>query len=158
MRHFFPKKSKRGVTLVESVIAVVVLGIFATGILTLLTSGGTKILETSQESAAYAQATQKLDFVIAAISNGSDEYVEYDAGADGASPKVKGLKQDALSAKEITLISTYGTKEDGTVGTAEGADLYDQITTIRGWYLSLTYEGQTVTGFAANAEGVFDHD
>ncbi len=146
MRHVFPKKSKRGVTLVESVIAVVVLGIFATGILPLLTSGGTKILETSQESAAYAQATQKLDFVIAAISNGSDEYVEYATNEDGTPGSVIGLKEKKLTDERITI-----TKTEWLFNNSEP-------TRIRGWYLSLTYEGQTVTGFAANAEGVFDHD
>ena len=37
------KKSKKGITLVESVLAVVILSILTIGVLTLLTAGGVKI-------------------------------------------------------------------------------------------------------------------
>ena len=78
MNKFLPKNSKRGITLVESVVAVVVLGILVTGILTLLTTGGIKIQEISGESATYAKACQKMDLVISALSNGSDTYITDD--------------------------------------------------------------------------------
>ena len=48
MKKLLPKKSKRGVTLVECVIAVVLLGLLAVGVLNLLTAGGTKIAALSK--------------------------------------------------------------------------------------------------------------
>ena len=67
----FMKKSKKGVTLVESVFAVVILGLISIGIISMLSTGSTKIFELSNESNAHAQAVQKLDLAISAISNGS---------------------------------------------------------------------------------------
>lgn len=140
MNKFLPKNSKRGITLVESVVAVVVLGILVTGILTLLTTGGIKIQEISGESATYAKACQKMDLVISAISNGSDSYIHDNA-----------LDVNAL----ISGLSL------GDVTIAQTADLYDASASatddnIRGWYLKLTYQDVTVQGFASNSKGVFD--
>lgn len=149
MMKLFPKKSKKGITLVESVIAVVVLGIFAVGVLSLLTSGGVKILQISNESAAYSEATQRLDMVISAVSNGSTNYIiKTDTGSvTTCDLSISGLKT-VLGFNDETditaVISLYDTSEDPTV------------TNVRGWYLTLTYQGATVTGFASNSEGVFD--
>lgn len=143
MRKFLPKKSKKGITLVESVIAVVVLGIFSIGILTLLTSGGTKIMQISHESGAYAEATQKLDQVIASISNGSTEYI---VKTDNGTETIYSLNADKLNEVGASAtISLYDTTKTATV------------TNVRGWYLELTHNGATVKGFASNSEGVFDH-
>ena len=56
MMKFLPKKSKKGITLVESVFAVVILAMLTIGILSLLTAGGAKIAKISQESNVYSQA------------------------------------------------------------------------------------------------------
>ena len=144
MRKLLPKKSKKGITLVESVVAVVLLAMFAIGVLTLLTSGGVKIQEISKDAAAYAEATQKLDLAISAISNGA--YIEKDA-------------TDLVSLKDEALRTKLGLDASDTL--SGRAELYKlsapaTSTNVRGWYLELTYKGVTVKGFASNSEGVFD--
>ena len=146
MMKFLPKKSKKGVTLVESVLAVVVLAMFATGILTLLTAGGTKILKISDESAAYVEAGQKMDLVLSAVSNGSDVYIIENASTGILSLDISNLKT-TLGLTDVEI-------------TAE-ADLYDSSvaaikSNVRGWYLEMTYQDATVTGFTSNTQGVFD--
>lgn len=171
LKKLLPRRSKQGVTLVESVIAVVVLGMFATGVLSLLTTGGAKILEISGESAAYAAATQELDLIIAAISNGA-VYVEEDETDGSLSLNTAGLASalgcndtdigyTASSADSFTIDGwTISAEYDGMKLTAK-ADLYDstepaEADNIRGWYLTLENGGEKVTGFAGNNKGVFD--
>lgn len=149
LKKLLPRRSKQGVTLVESVIAVVVLGMFATGVLSLLTTGGAKIMEISGESAAYAEATQKLDLVISAISNGSDEaagYIVVDNATGEVRLDIQNLKR-ALDLDDVTIVPVTSLY-DNSAGATES--------NVRGWYLTLTYGGETVTGFAGNNEGVFD--
>lgn len=151
MMKLFPKNSKKGVTLVESVFAVVILGIFAIGILTLLTSGGTKIQQISHEAAAYTEATQKLDMAMSAISNGSTNYIiETDAA---------GVTTVAL---DVTGLQTALGFDASEVAIGQEIELYDASglatpSNVRGWYLELTYNGATVKGFASNSGGVFDN-
>ena len=146
MRKLLPKKSKKGITLVESVVAVVLLAMFAIGVLTLLTSGGVKIQEISKDAAAYAEATQKLDLAISAISNGSTGTTPY-------------IVVDATTGKcdlvESQLITTLSLGSDVTLNATPEAYPSDP-SSVRGWYLELTYNGVTVKGFASNSEGVFD--
>lgn len=137
MNKFLPKNSKRGITLVESVVAVVVLGILVTGILTLLTTGGIKIQEISGESATYAKACQKMDLVISAISNGSDTYIH----------------DDNLDVDDLKNCLGFGTDVDITATTVKYDEAPDKV---RGWYLKLEYQEVTVQGFASNSKGVFD--
>jgi len=150
MMKLLPQNSKKGITLVESVIAVVVLAIFATGVISLLTASGAKILQTSGESAAYAEATQQLDLAISAISNGSSDYLK--TTADAAGDQVLSLDTDALKTalvldSGVTLTATIELYDDSVSATA---------TNVRGWYLTLTYSGISVSGFASNTQGVFD--
>lgn len=141
MMRFLPKKSKKGVTLVESVFAVVILGIFAVGILTLLTSGGTKIQQISHEASAYTEATQKMDIVISSVSSGAFLLDEGTALDCDAIESAFGLDAGSLDASiELYL----------------DADAELSINDVRGWYLKLTYNGATVSGFASNSGGVFD--
>lgn len=151
LKKLLPRRSKQGVTLVESVIAVVVLGMFATGVLSLLTTGGAKIMEISGESAAYAEATQKLDLVISAISNGSDEaagYIVVNNTTGEVSLDIVNLKTALdLDLDDVTIVADTSLY-DSSAGATES--------NVRGWYLTLTYGGETVTGFAGNNEGVFD--
>ncbi len=150
MMRFLPKKSKKGMTLVESVIAVVVLGMFAAGVLTLLTSGGIKIQKISSEASAYTEATQKLDAVLSAISNGSSTYIEE---VEVAGEKTVTLKVDAL--KTALGFDSAAVDIDATI------ELFDNTlgatpSNVRGWYVKLTYNGVTVSGFTSNSKGVFD--
>ncbi|MBE5892169.1 MAG: hypothetical protein E7286_02175 [Lachnospiraceae bacterium] len=132
-----PKKSKQGVTLVEVVFGVVVLSIIAVGIIAALSTGSTTIHKKAQESASHSEAVQKMDAVISVISNGS--YAGTDVAASAKS--VLGYGSD------VTLTATA---ESYTNAAGE--------TKVRGWKLSLTYKGETVTGYASNTEGVFDKD
>lgn len=160
MRKFLQKKSKQGITLVESVIAVVLLGFAATGILTMLTVSGTKIFQLGSNSAAYADATQVLDMAISTISNspssgnGSEIFVE--ATGDLKDNYLKDMLKDILKNngnedlrfEKLTITSRKDLYEDAGA-TQSSLD-------IRGWYLTVTYRGATVTGFASYTEGAFD--
>ena len=151
MMRLLPNNSKKGVTLVESVFAVVVLGIFAIGILTLLTSGGTKIQQISHEASAYTEATQKMDMTLSAISNGSSEYIEEITSG--------GVTTVTLNLSDLQAALGFNTLEVTITAIPE---LYDNTTAatpsnMRGWYLELTYNGATVKGFASNSGGVFDN-
>ena len=173
MKKVFMRKSKKGITLVESVIAVVVLGIFATGILSLLSSSGSKIFRIRNESTAYAQATQQLDLVISAISHGSDSFLEkqYETPAEGTGGNAAGdtegestpavatkcrLKLSGLPLEEGASISAKVALYDSTTLIACDGVTYHDIAKVRGWYITLTYKGASVSGFASNTEGVFD--
>ena len=150
LKKLLPKSGKRGVTLVEAVMAVVVLTMFATGVLTLLTTGRTKIAETNQAANAHAAATQKMDAVIATISNGGPYLAE---GTDAA-----GNPTFALDLATLKTNLGYDASLNLTI---HEIDLYDDSLpatkdNIRGWYLKLTHDGATVTGFASNTQGVFD--
>lgn len=146
------KNSKKGITLVESMFAVVILGILTIGIVSLLSVGGAKIIKISNEASAQAEAVQKMDQVIAAISNGcgvvKDEanntytlLMKTPADQPDADNPQTGLL-DALDFDDVTLNVTAATHaSDGS---------------LRGWYLTLTYRGVTVSGFASNSEGAFD--
>lgn len=151
LKKLLPRRSKQGVTLVESVIAVVVLGMFATGVLSLLTTGGAKILEISGESANYAEATQELDLVISAISNGAIVVVENEENGT-LSLNAAGLS--ALGYDVTPVDIGFTARHDGMKLTATASRHSDG--SIRGWYLTLTYGDETVTGFAGNNKGVFD--
>ena len=143
MMKIFTKKSKKGITLVESVFAVVILAILTIGIISLLTAGGVKIFQISSEAGAYSQAVQKMDMIISAISNGSASYITTD-------PVVE-LDVDALK----TTLGLTDVEIDETpvlYDSSEGAT----VSNFRGWYLTVTYGGATVKGFASNSEGVFD--
>lgn len=140
----FMKKSKQGVTLVESVFAVVILGILTIGILSLLTAGGAKIIKISQEADVYSQASQKLDLVIAAISNGYGKVEESGEGEFSLDLSVSGeagATTETIDLTGVTIVATADTHGDNT---------------LRGWYLDLTYKGVTLHGFASETEGVFD--
>lgn len=177
MKNILPQKSKRGVTLVECVIAVAVLGLLAVGVLNLLTAGGTKIAQLSTESADQAKATQILDLAISTISNGSDKYIIKSSGEITTCHlntkalmelhgfvKVDGDEDEYVKDGVVVSISVkcslYG--ESAPKDALNGSSYIDYpLTDIRGWYLTLTYTGQsgkpiTVTGFASNSEGVFD--
>ena len=138
--NLLPKNNKKGVTLVELVMAVVVLSIFAIGIITGLTAASTKIAQNSREAAIHSEAVQKLDAVISVVSNGS-----YAASADLAG-EVKGVLG---YGNEVTLSMT---PDPNTYVDANG------VTKTRGWKISLTYGGVTVKGYTSNTEGVFDKD
>ena len=142
---FLPKKSKKGITLVESVIAVVVLAIFASGVLTLLTTGGTLIAKNTREAEMHTEATQKLDMIIASISNGSTQYINEVDVSGNVTVDLDVSAINTATGGEITrTLDTY----DGSSNASPA--------NVRGWYLELKYNGVTVTGFASYTKGVFD--
>ena len=144
MRNIYKLKSKKGITLVESVFAAVILAALTIGIIPLLTAGGVKISEISKEANAHSQASQKLDLVIAAISNGYGEVVVDDAGAyslDLSASDEEGETAPAIDLEGVTVVATPELFPDGS---------------LRGWYIELTSKGVTLSGFASDTEGVFD--
>ena len=143
MRIFMMNKSKKGITLVESVFAVVILATLTIGVISLLTAGGVKIAQISDEADDYSQAVQKMDMIISAISNGSEDYIQSD-------PTIS-LDVDSL----LTVLDI----DDATIEVTP--DLYDSSASatdlnFRGWYITVTYRGATVKGFVSNSGGVFD--
>lgn len=144
------KKSKRGITLVESVIAVVLLGFAATGILAMLIASGTKIFQIGGKSADYAEATKRLDMVISTISNTSPQ--------KGSSLD---FYEDDGSLDKVALNTALGFTEGPTTYKLEEtpADYKDTSPgyAIRGWYITITYKSASVTGFASNSRGAFDN-
>ena len=169
MKRVFMRKSKQGITLVESVIAVVVLGIFAAGVLSMLSSSGSKIFRIRGESTAYAEATQQLDLAISAISNGSDSFLDKltDPASGGAAggateettPAIATkcrLKLSGLPLKEGASISAKVALYDSSALVPCDGVTYHDISNVRGWYITITYKGASVSGFASNTEGVFD--
>lgn len=149
MIKLFEKKSKRGITLVESAIAVVLLGFVATGVLTMLTASGTKIFQLSDKSAAYAEATQQMDLVISVLSNSKP---------DSNHPYIL---QGTGNVDTVELKSALGL--DGSTRLVVSPSVYPEgegkaltSTLIRGWYLTLEYQNVTVKAFASNSKGEFD--
>ena len=160
MKRFKMDKSKKGITLVESIFAVVILGILTIGIVALLASGGAKIIQISNEANAHAQAVQKMDQLIAAISNGCGVVKTEANGAVSYSLIIKDAIVDPNAPTEpdaenpqVGLITSLGFEN---VEIAEPTPTYHLDGTLRGWYLSLTYHGVTVNGFASNSKGAFD--
>lgn len=150
LKKLLPKSGKRGVTLVEAVMAVVVLTMFATGVLTLLTTGRTKIAETNRAANAHAAATQKMDAVIATISNGGFT-------ADDGSLRWDDFVVESTSYPGIkSTVGFTGVTLDYCEASLYNESAEPSISNVRGWYLKLTYDGATVTGFASNTQGVFD--
>lgn len=174
MKNLLPKKSKRGVTLVECMVAVVILGLLAAGVLNLLTAGGTKIARLSKEAADQAKATQMLDLVISAISNGSDEYIIKDTKDETTYCCLDIVKLTSVLNIDATVTAKFSMYDDTIKDTLDTSSAtytktlesgltvpLQPLLEIRGWYLTLSYTGQsgkeiTVTGFASNSEGVFD--
>ena len=144
MMKIFKVKSKKGITLVETVFAVVILAMLAIGIIPLLTAGGVKISEISQESNVHSQASQKLDLVIAAVSNGYGTVVMESEGVytlDLTADDEEGEATTAIDLDGVTVVATPEVHDDNT---------------LRGWYIELTYNGVKLHGFASATEGVFD--
>ena len=140
----FKVKSKKGITLVESVFAVVILAILTTGVLSLLTAGGVQIEKISQEANAHSQASQKMDLVIAAISNGYGQVTQVGEGQYTLDLTAQDEGEESPEAIDLAGVTVVAT-----------ADLHAD-NSLRGWYLEVTYMGVTLTGFASDTEGVFD--
>ena len=138
-----PSNNKRGVTLVEVVIGVFVLSIFALGILSLLIYNNQAVSDSAKDKSAYSAAMQKLDTVIAAVSNGPDSgYLVLDT-------------DDNVTGLELDDLCTLADLGPGSI-TVSSTDMYD-TNHIRGWYIELKYSDElTVKGYAANTKGKFD--
>ena len=169
MKNLLPKKSKKGITLVETVIAVVVLAILAIGVLSLMSAGGRKILLLSNEASDQAAAVQQMDLIVAAISNGDNgATATYIVKKTTDEVEYCYLKLDELldtldiDETKVTLTASIELYDDETAKfTDVDGNRYYSVTDIRGWYLVLTYKdvsvkGVTVEAFVSNSEGVFD--
>ena len=138
------KNSKRGVTLVESVLALAILALIAVALLSLFTAGNSAIADRNSKAAAYAEAVQKMDFLIAAVSNNADICSDPVTGELSADIVKQAFPDGNLHAAEITAeVSLYD------------PSLPQYPNNIRGWYLTLTYKGVTLTGFTACEGEVF---
>ena len=143
-------KNKKGVTLVEAVFAVVILAILVVGIITLLTAGGTKILQISREANVNSEVTRKVDYLISAVSNGSAEYVTFTEGVEGAEGTCvlntgKICSDFGITADKLTVTTVYHVAANGNL-----------ISNVRGWYVTINYPDAPVSCFLSNSEGVFD--
>ena len=138
-----PRNSKKGITLVEVVVGVFVLSIFALGILSLLLYNNQAVSNSIHEKTVTSAAVQKLDTVIAAVSNGPESgFLNLDASGN-----ITGLNVDAL----CVLVDLPG----GSI-TVDLVDNYD-ATSIRGWYITLKYSDEvSIKGYVANTLGEFD--
>ena len=56
--------------------------------------------------------------------------------------------------KMIAFLQDFGKK----LGLETDTDATGGTSYTRGWYLTLTYNGATVSGYASNTEGVFDRN
>ena len=151
-----PRNNKRGITLVEVMVGVLVLSLFALGILSLLIYNNQAVSDSAIKKADNSAAIQKLDTIIAAVSYGDDSgFVIYDG--EGKEKKATGLDDQKLAQ----LIGVA--REDLNIS----ADRYDNAnpsSLIRGWYITLYYKvtrGEetvetVVKGYAANTKGAFD--
>ena len=152
MTNIFTKKNKKGMTLVESVLAVVILSILVIATLSLLTAGGVKILNIFDDTNAHNQAVQKMDMIISAISNGSSNYITDDEINHTAT-----LNENAL----LSMLGLSTEANNGNLQFSATPEIIppkseDEDPFFRGWYLTLTYKGATVTAFASNTKGDFD--
>lgn len=158
MMKSFLSRSKKGITLVESVLAVVLLGFAATGILTMLTVSGTKIFQLSDTSATYAEATQRLDLVIATISNSGFEGSAYTDAHGNAKTFLSSSGE--LNPDNVLEALEFDSDCDlvivGDPVKYPGNPSSEPTKNIRGWYLKLTYNNVSVQGFASFTEGSFD--
>ena len=150
MKMMFMRKNKKGITLVESVLAVVILAILCIGVISLLTAGGVKIFQISDNANAHAHAVQQLDMVISAISNGSAEYITTNASDSTVALDTTKLT-DALKEANPAISSATISAEPSLYDNTEPAT----NSNFSGCYLTLTYKGATVYGFASNSEGAF---
>lgn len=138
------KNNKKGVTLVESVLALAILALLAVAVFSLFTTGNSAIAKGRSEVAAYAEAAQKMDFLIAAVS---------DSAALCSDPITW-----ELSAEQIKEAFPHAGLHDAEISAQ--VSLYDptlprQPENIRGWYLILTYKGVTLSGFTSYGKEVF---
>ena len=143
-----PRHNKKGITLVEVIVGVFVLSIFAVGILSLLVYNNQAVSDSVIDKTNYSTATQKLDMIIAAVSNGDELFVTYEG--EGDNKYAVGLEKEELADLVGVLPENVGVTEDRV-------DKNNPNSTIRGWYIELKFsEELTVKGYAANTQGAFD--
>lgn len=142
-----PYNNKKGITLVEVIVGVFVLSIFAVGILSLLIYNNQAVSDSAIDKRNYSAASQKLDIILAAVSNSlAPATAEFD-------PNISYLKEGSDGSIEIDEIQfrTDFDLDDCTLLFEEDGD------PLRGWYVTLTYlETVEIKGYASFAQGAFD--
>ena len=137
--------NKKGVTLVESVLALAILALVAVALLSLFTTGSTAVSAESNRAAAYATAVQKMDFLMAAVSDCGASCADPISGELSVAQLKAALPQGSLHNTEITAkVSLYDTS------------LPSRLENVRGWYLTLTYQGVMLDGFTSYTREVFE--
>lgn len=138
------KNNKKGVTLVESVLALAILALLAVAVFSLFATGDVAITRSRGKAGVYAEAAQKMDFLMAAVSDSADlcaDPITWELSAE----QIRDLfpHVDLYGAEISAQISLYD------------PDLPRQPENIRGWYLTLTYKGVTLNGFTSYGKEVF---
>ena len=138
------RNNKKGITLVESVLALAILVLIAVAVFSLFTAANSFIAGSGGETAAYAESVQKMDFLIAAVSDSGALCSDPITGELSVKQVKEALSDTGLYDAEISArVSLYD------------PSLPQQPENIRGWYLTLTYQGMTLQGFASyGREGV----
>jgi len=126
--------------------------------LTLLTTGRTKIAETNRDANIRAEATQVMDGIVAAISNGGYMATTASGGSEVVSttPGASLNRTDLISDLSLSISESDLTVTKLDCYVDPGANSSTDPDNVRGWYLSLSYKGVTVKGYASNTQGVFD--
>ncbi len=149
----FSSKNKKGVTLVEVVFGAVILAFFATGVLSLLISANNSIDKNYEKSFALSAASQKLDIAITLLSGGTEAGYLIESGED----------EEKTWTPDFDKLAAYlETDESGLVLEPDNRIIEDgagnQREVVRGWKITLTYNGVTVKGYASNTQGAFNYD
>ena len=161
-----PRHNKKGITLVEVIVGVFVLSIFALGILSLLIYNNQAVSDSAVEKVDYSAAVQKLDMIIAAVAN--TELPKDDAPQaekDACFLKKNGSGDITLDHAKLGEVLSL----DSTIWNIEPKrDPSDTTKPLRGWYITLTYTvkrtehgtetpySTVVKGYASFSQGAFD--
>ena len=164
-----PRNNKKGITLVEVIVGVFVLSIFALGILSLLIYNNQAVSDSAVEKADYSAAVQKLDMVIAAVSNSlGPDADDYDATISYLSENGSNIEVDIAGLRDdfgMSDATVWDIDADPDPDPEEAAHSTEPL---RGWYITLTYKVKrtergtetdyttVVRGYAAFAQGEFD--
>ena len=154
-----PRNNKKGITLVEVIVGVFVLSIFALGILSLLIYNNQAVADSTIQKVDSSTAAQKLDMVLAAISNSTGPDKDGDISEDSYLMVVNGNVD--VNVNKICI--DFGMTDASTWSVTANSDPANGDP-LRGWYITVTYTVDRgnqncvtqVKGYAAFAEGAFD--
>jgi len=99
-----------------------------------------------------------MDGIVAAISNGGYMATTASGGSEVVSttPGASLNRTDLISDLSLSISESDLTVTKLDCYVDPGANSSTDPDNVRGWYLSLSYKGVTVKGYASNTQGVFD--